>query len=67
MMGTKSFMAQIEDGTAKLEGKTEVLKQLGSTMADFDLGFEIIPGTVKPHDTEELNDFETGPIYPAHE
>ena len=65
MMGSKTFAAQIEDGAAKLKGNAEVLSQLGSMMADFDLVFEIIPGTVEPHDPEELNDFEIGPVYPA--
>ena len=67
MMGAKTFAAQIEDGTAKVEGKKEVLSQLGSMMVDFDLAFEIIPGTVAPREPEDLNDFETGPIYPVHE
>ncbi|MCZ6463802.1 MAG: SCP2 sterol-binding domain-containing protein, partial [Proteobacteria bacterium] len=67
MMGTKTFAAQIEDGTARIEGNAEVLSQLGSTMIDFDLAFEIIPGTVTPREAEELNDFEIGPIFPAHE
>ncbi len=67
MMGTKTLAAQIEDGTAKVKGNTEVLSQLGSMMMDFDLAFEIIPGTVAPRGAEEINDFEVGPIYPAHE
>ncbi len=45
MMGTKTLKAQLADGTAKAEGNTEVLKQLASTMADFDPRFEIMPGT----------------------
>ena len=67
MMGTKTLAAQIEDGTARVEGTTEVLSQLGSTMTTFELAFEIIPGTVAPREPEDLNDFETGPIYSAHE
>ena len=67
MMGAKTFAAQVEDGTARLEGKAEVLSQLGSTMADFDLAFEIIPGTVAPREPERLNDFEVGPSYLVHE
>ena len=45
MMGTKTLEAQIADGTAKAEGDTSVLKQLASTMVDFDPRFEILPGT----------------------
>jgi alkyl sulfatase BDS1-like metallo-beta-lactamase superfamily hydrolase len=67
MMGTKTFADQIEDGTAKLEGKAEILSQLGSMMMDFDLAFAIIPGTVEPREAEDLNDFEAGPIYPVNE
>jgi len=58
MMGTKSFMAQIEDGTAQTEGDLGVLEQLASTMIDFDLFFEILPGTKGPSAEPDANDFE---------
>ena len=45
MMGAKTLEAQIADGTAKLEGDANILKQLASTMVDFDPRFEIMPGT----------------------
>ncbi len=45
MMGAKTLEAQIADGTAKVEGDAGVLKQLASTMVDFDPRFEIMPGT----------------------
>lgn len=45
MMGVKTLAAQIDDGTAKIEGSREVLSQLASTLVDFELGFEILPGT----------------------
>ncbi len=45
MIGAKTLMAQIEDGTAKAVGNTGVLKQLASTMVDFDPRFPIMPGT----------------------
>jgi len=45
MMGVKTLAAQIDDGTAKIEGNREVLSQLASTLVDFELGFEILPGT----------------------
>ena len=48
MMGVKSLAAQIDDGTAKIEGNREVLSQLASTLVDFELGFEILPGTKGP-------------------
>jgi len=45
MMGAKSLEAQIADGTAKAVGDVGVLKQLASTMVDFDPRFPIMPGT----------------------
>jgi alkyl sulfatase BDS1-like metallo-beta-lactamase superfamily hydrolase len=45
MMGVVTLEAQIADGTAKAEGDLGVLKQLASTMVDFDPRFEIMPGT----------------------
>jgi hypothetical protein len=45
MMGAKTLEAQIADGTAKVQGNAGVLKQLASTMVDFDPRFEIMPGT----------------------
>jgi len=58
MMGAKSFMAQIEDGTAQTEGDLGVLEQLASTMIDFDLFFEILPGTKSAAAESDANDFE---------
>ncbi len=48
MMGVKTLAAQINDGTAKIEGNREVLGQLAATLIDFELGFEILPGTKGP-------------------
>jgi len=48
MMGVKTLAAQIDDGTAKIEGNREVLNQLASTLVDFELGFEMLPGTKSP-------------------
>ena len=45
MMGAKTLEAQIADGTAKVQGDVNILKQLASTMVDFDPRFEIMPGT----------------------
>jgi alkyl sulfatase BDS1-like metallo-beta-lactamase superfamily hydrolase len=45
MMGAKSLEAQIVDGTAKAVGDVGVLKQLASTMVDFDPRFPMMPGT----------------------
>ena len=45
MMGAKTLEAQIADSTAKVQGDASILKQLASTMVDFDPRFEIMPGT----------------------
>jgi alkyl sulfatase BDS1-like metallo-beta-lactamase superfamily hydrolase len=60
MMGAKKLEAQIADGTAKVEGNTEILKQLASTLVVFDPRFEILPGTRGPATEEDLNDYEYG-------
>ncbi len=58
MMGAKKLADQIKDGTAKLEGDPGVLTQLGSMMVDFELGFEILPGTKGMAQKDDINDFE---------
>ena len=58
MMGAKKLTDQIKDGTAKVKGNQQVLVQLASMMVDFELGFEILPGTKGPGKAEDLNDFE---------
>ncbi len=67
MMGAKKLADQIKDGTAKVKGDQKVLGQLGSMMTDFELGFEILPGTGGPARGEDLNDFEVGPVNPPGE
>jgi alkyl sulfatase BDS1-like metallo-beta-lactamase superfamily hydrolase len=62
MMGTKTLEAQIADGTAKMQGDASILKQLASTMVDFDPRFEIMPGT-KARDAKvaHANEYEAVP------
>jgi len=68
MTGAKTLQAQIDDGTAKIKGNRQVLKQLADTLTEFQVAFEIIPDTVtKAVAKEELNDFEVGPIVTDHE
>jgi alkyl sulfatase BDS1-like metallo-beta-lactamase superfamily hydrolase len=45
MMGAKTLEAQLADGTALARGDPSILKQLASTMVEFDARFEIMPGT----------------------
>jgi len=68
MMGAKTLDAQIDDGTARVEGDAGILKKLASTMVDFDPRFEIMPGT-KPRKTEveEHDPYEVVPGKPIAE
>ena len=62
MMGTKTLEAQIANGTAKVEGDAEILKQLASTMVDFDPRFEIMPGTKAKEDkVAHADDYQAVP------
>jgi alkyl sulfatase BDS1-like metallo-beta-lactamase superfamily hydrolase len=45
MTGAKTIEAQIQDGTAKVQGDASILQKLAATMVDFDPRFEIMPGT----------------------
>lgn len=58
MSGEKSLEAQVIDGVAKLDGDVSVLQKLGSTMVDFKIGFEILPGTKGPPDETQDNTFQ---------
>jgi alkyl sulfatase BDS1-like metallo-beta-lactamase superfamily hydrolase len=48
MMGAATFDEQVEAGLAKFEGNREAYEQLKSTLVQFELGFEIMPGTRLP-------------------
>jgi linear primary-alkylsulfatase len=62
MMGAKALEAQIADGTAKVQGDASILKQLASTLVDFDPRFEIMPGTkAKGTKVAHANDYEAVP------
>jgi alkyl sulfatase BDS1-like metallo-beta-lactamase superfamily hydrolase len=58
MMGVTTLSAQIENGTAKVDGDLAVLEQLKGTLTQFELGFEIIPGTVQKVIETDLDPFE---------
>jgi len=45
MLGAKTFEEQIGAGVAKVKGDPSILKQLATTMVEFDPRFEIMPGT----------------------
>src|SRR5579871_4319437 len=67
MMGVKNLDAQIADGIAKVEGDTSVLKQLASTMVDFDPRFEIMPGTKAAVVLAHEDAYEADPRQPIAE
>jgi alkyl sulfatase BDS1-like metallo-beta-lactamase superfamily hydrolase len=59
MMGAATFDEQIQSGKAKLQGNREVYEQLKSTLVQFDLYFELMPGTKKAiPEKSEMNPFE---------
>jgi len=58
MTGVISFADQIEAGTAKTEGNLEVFDQLVSTLVNFELGFEIMPGTKGEAEKPDANPLE---------
>ncbi len=45
MMGRKTLMAMIQDGTAKTVGDPTILAKIGAAMVTFDPRFPIMPGT----------------------
>jgi alkyl sulfatase BDS1-like metallo-beta-lactamase superfamily hydrolase len=58
MMGAVSFDDQIESGKAKLVGERKPYDQLKTMLIQFDLGFEILPGTIAKEQVPESNAFE---------
>ncbi|MGB5544248.1 MAG: alkyl sulfatase dimerization domain-containing protein [Gammaproteobacteria bacterium] len=63
MMGAVTFDQQIDAGKVKVEGNREVLEQLKSTLIQFELGFEIMPGTLKsPLKAPDDSTFEQEPL-----
>jgi linear primary-alkylsulfatase len=58
MMGAASFDDLIADGKARLDGNKDVYEQLKSTLIQFELGFEIMPGTGGADLTPERGAFE---------
>ena len=67
MMGAKTLEAQIADGVAKVQGDGSILKQLASTMVDFDPRFEIMPGTKAKGVVAKEDPYEADPRQPIGE
>jgi hypothetical protein len=47
MIGSAKLADKVAAGKARMEGNSQVLEQLGSTMVKFDNWFEVLPGTKK--------------------
>ncbi len=58
MLGKATFDEQIASGKAKLEGNREPYDLLKNSLAQFDMGFEILPGTGAKDLTPERGPFE---------
>ncbi len=61
MMGVVSMDEQIKSGVAKLEGDRKPIDQLQSMLIQFDLGFEVLPGTGAKDLVPERNAFAVEP------
>ncbi|WP_255612228.1 alkyl/aryl-sulfatase [Ruegeria sp. SCSIO 43209] len=57
MTGERRLTEMLADGTAQSEGNAEIVAQLASTLDQFDLGFELMPGTGAQDLTPPANDF----------
>jgi alkyl sulfatase BDS1-like metallo-beta-lactamase superfamily hydrolase len=57
MMGVVSMDEQIKSGKAKLVGDRKPIDQLKSMLVQFDMGFEILPGTGAKDLTPEIDPF----------
>jgi len=61
MMGAVSFDDQIKSGKAKLDGDQKPYDQLKTMLVQFDMGFEILPGTGSKDLTPEKDAFTQEP------
>lgn len=62
MMGAKTMDDQIKEGHAKVKGNQQVLTDLKNMLVQFDLGFEIMPGTGSKDLTPEKQPFQQGDL-----
>ena len=58
MMGKASFDEQIDNGKAKLDGDRKPYEDLKAMLVQFDMGFEVLPGTGGTSLTAAKNTFE---------
>ena len=57
MLGQKTFRAAVEDGSAQAEGDIDILAQIASTLVNFEIGFEVLPGTAGPAGQVDLEPY----------
>jgi len=62
MAGVDTFDALLDDGRAKLEGDRAPYETLKSLLVNFELAFEILPGTKLQSESEERNPFQYVPL-----
>jgi alkyl sulfatase BDS1-like metallo-beta-lactamase superfamily hydrolase len=62
MMGTIPLMDQVADGTAQVVGDASVLQQLAGMLVQFEIGFEIMPGTGGATITPAMDAFAQSPF-----
>lgn len=62
MMGAVTFDDQIKSGKAKLKGDLSAYDTLKSLLVQFELGFEMMPGTGEKNIIPEKKPFEQGDI-----
>ena len=58
MAGQRTFRASIEDGTAKAKGDTGILEEIAGTLVNFEIGFEVLPGTANRSTGSNQNPYE---------
>lgn len=58
MMGAVTLAEQIESGKVALAGDVSIIDELRGMLVQFDLGFEMLPGTGAKDLTPEANDFQ---------
>jgi alkyl sulfatase BDS1-like metallo-beta-lactamase superfamily hydrolase len=61
MMGKTSFDNLVTEGKAKLDGDRKAFDVLKASVMQFDMGFEILPGTKAGPATQRTNPFEQEP------
>ncbi|WP_240336801.1 alkyl/aryl-sulfatase [Tropicibacter sp. Alg240-R139] len=62
MTGERKLTDMLADGTANSEGNADVVAELASTLDQFDIGFELMPGTGAKDLTPQANDFAQPPL-----